>query len=97
MQTRQIKISHIPVACLILILTISSTLADEKIIKQEKISFEKCLNVITTSEDKLSISPVITNVEVPRKRVAVFTLIDGNLTIICDGEKGNVTVSTSTN
>ena len=31
--------------------------AEEKIIQQEDISFEKCVNVITISEDKLSIAP----------------------------------------
>ena len=41
-------------------LAIASTgLAEEKIIQQEKISFEKCLNVIAISEDKLSVIPKI--------------------------------------
>ena len=70
--------------------------AEEAIIQKEKISFEKCLTVITTSQDKLSIAPDITDVS-DQKRVAVFTLVDGTLTISCDGEEGNVTVSTNTN
>ena len=70
--------------------------AEETIIQQEKISFEKCLNVITTSQDKLSVAPEINDVA-DQKRIAVFTLIDGTLTITCDGEEGNVTVSTKTN
>ena len=70
--------------------------AEETIIQQEKISFEKCLKVITTSQDKLSVAPEITDVS-DQKRVAVFTLVDGTLTITCDGEEGNVTVSTNTN
>ena len=70
--------------------------AEETIIQQEKISFEKCLEVITTSQDKLSIAPEITEVS-DQKRIAVFTLVDGTLTIKCDEEKGNVTVSTNTN
>ena len=70
--------------------------AEETIIKQEKISFEKCLNVITTSQDKLSVAPEINDVA-DQKRIAVFTLIDGTLTITCDGEEGIVTVSTNTN
>ena len=69
--------------------------AEEKIIQQEAISFEKCLNVITTSEDKLSLAPVISDVS-DKKRIAVFTLVDGTLTIACDGIEGNVTVSTNT-
>ena len=70
--------------------------AEEKIIQQEKISFEKCLKVILTSEDKLSVAPEIADVS-DQKRIAVFTLGDGTLTITCDGIEGNVTVSTNTN
>ena len=70
--------------------------AEETIIQQEKISFEKCLQVITTSHDKLSVAPEITDVS-DQKRVAVFSLVDGTLTIKCDGIEGNVTVSTNTN
>ena len=70
--------------------------AEETIIQQEKISFEKCLQVITTSQGKLSVAPEITDVS-DQKRVAVFPLVDGTLTITCDGIEGNVTVSTNTN
>ena len=70
--------------------------AEETIIQQEKISFEKCLNVIMQSQDKLSVAPKITDVS-DQKRVAVFTLVDGTLTITCDGEVGEVRVSTNTN
>lgn len=75
---------------------ISSALAEEVIIQREKISYEKCLKVITTSEDKLSLAPEIEDVS-NQKRVAVFTLVDGTLTITCDGIEGYVTVSTDTN
>lgn len=74
---------------------ISTTSAEETIIQQEEISFEKCLKVITTSEDKLSVAPEVNDVA-DQKRVAIFTLVDGTLTITCDGEAGNVTVSTNT-
>ena len=70
--------------------------AEETIIQQEKISFEKCLKVITTSQDKLSLAPEITDVS-DQKRIAIFSLADGILTIACDGIEGNVTVSTNTN
>ena len=70
--------------------------AEETIIQQEKISFEKCLQVITASKDKLSVAPKITDVS-DQNRIAVFTLVDGTLTIKCDGIEGNVTVSTNTN
>ena len=74
----------------------SNVAAEEMIIQQEKISYEKCLKVITTSEDKLSVAPEVTDVS-DQKRVAVFTLVDGTLTITCDGIEGSVTVSTNTN
>ena len=70
-------------------------LAEEIIIQQEKLSFERCLKVITTSQDKLSIAPEVEDVS-DQKRVAVFTLVDGTLTIACDGVEGKVTVSTNT-
>ena len=73
----------------------SSIVAEETIIQQEAISFEKCLNVITTSENKLSISPEIQDLS-DQKRIAIFTLIDGTLTISCNGIKGIITVSTDT-
>ena len=79
-----------------MIFLISHVWAEETIIQQEKISFEKCLNVITTSQGKLSIAPEIIDVS-DQKRIAVFTLVDGTLTITCDGIKGNVTVSTNSN
>ena len=85
--------------CLIVfvIIALSSHVgAEETIIQQEKISFEKCLKVITTSQDKLSVAPEITDVS-DQKRFAVFTLADGTLTITCDGIEGNVTVSTNSN
>ena len=83
-------------SALLFIASVSITLAKENIIQEEKISFEKCLKVITTSEDKLSVAPEITDVS-NQKRVAMFTLVDGTLTITCDGIEGNVTVSTNAN
>ena len=74
----------------------SNASAEETIIQEEKISFERCLKVITTSQDKLSVAPEITDVS-DQKRTAIFTLVDGTLTITCDGVEGNVTVSTNTN
>ena len=80
-------------AALMTTLPASAVNAKEKIIQQEQISFEKCLKVITVSQDKLSIAPEISDVS-DQKRVAVFTLVDGKLMIVCDGVEGNVTVST---
>ena len=96
MQNIQIKALLAIVLTLIASLNAFIVVADEIIIQQEKISFEKCLEVIMTSENKLSIAPEITDVS-NQKRVAVFTLSDGTLTITCDGDEGNVTVSTNSN
>ena len=96
MTSNKIRVFCIVALTLFSISLSSSAIAEETIIKQEKISFEKCLKVITTSQDKLSIAPEINNVS-DEKRVAVFTLFDGTLTITCDGEGGSVTVSTNTN
>lgn len=74
----------------------SNAQAAEKVIQQEKISYEKCLKVIIASEDKLFIAPEVKDIS-DQKRVAVFTLVDGTLTITCDGIEGNLTVSTNTN
>ena len=75
---------------------VKSVVASEKIIQEEKMSFERCLKVIEVSADKLSITPEVVS-ESEKKRSAIFTLSDGFLTITCDGEKGLVTVSTKIN
>ena len=68
----------------------------EKIIQEEKMSFERCLEVISISEDKLSIAPEIFE-RSSQERIAVFSLSDGVLTITCDGQNDLVTVSTRLN
>lgn len=96
MASSKTKLLYMALFVLLPIILISNAAAEETIIQQEKISFEKCLKVITTSQDKLTIAPEIKDVS-DQKRVAVFTLIDGTLTITCDGIEGNVTVSTNMN
>ena len=96
MRNKQIKFSQTAFICFLPIFVMSHATAEEKIIQQEEISFEKCLEVITISENKLSIAPKIENF-LDKKRVALFTLADGTLTISCDKVKGNITVSTNTN
>ena len=86
---------QVSLAGFVLSVLMSHVGAEETIIQQEKISFEKCLKVITTSQDKLSVAPEITDVS-DQKSIAVFTLVDGTLTITCDGIEGNVTVTTNT-
>ena len=96
MSKEKIKIFCGAAVLLLISSLMSNTAAEEKIIQQEEVSYEKCLKVITTSEDKLSIAPEIEDVS-DQKRVAVFTLVDGTLTITCDGIEGKVIVSTNTN
>ncbi|MFL2794101.1 MAG: hypothetical protein ACJZ82_00800 [Paracoccaceae bacterium] len=95
MERTKTKLLHRASSILLPVFFMSNAAAEETIIQQEKISFEKCLKVITTSQDKLSIAPDVKDVT-DQKRVAVFTLVDGTLTITCDGIAGNVTVSTNT-
>ena len=96
MQNGLNKVSLVLGATVLSTVVASAINAEEKIIQQEDISFEKCLKVITTSQDKLVISPEISDVS-DQKRVAVFLLTDGTLTIVCDGIEGNVTVVTNIN
>lgn len=70
--------------------------ANEKVIQEEEMSYERCVNVISVSADKLSIAPVISDKK-EKVRIAVFKLSDGTLTITCDGAKNLLTVSTNTN
>ena len=96
MKKLQTQVFQGSLAGFLVIVLNSHIVAEETIIQQEKISFEKCLKVITTSQDKLSVNPKITDVS-DKERFAVFALVDGTLTITCNGEEGNVTVSTNTN
>ena len=96
MINKQFKSAKAAVAILMYFVVLSSASAEGKIIQKEQIDFEKCLKLITTSQDKLSIAPKINDLS-EKNRIAVFTLVDGTLTIVCDGEEGNVTVSTNTN
>lgn len=75
---------------------VSLPMAKEKIIKKETMSYEKCLEVIKISQNKLSVAPKVNDLS-GSKRIAVFELVDGMLTISCDREEGVVTVSTKTN
>ena len=77
MQNKSLTIFRTLGMAVLIITAASLLLAEEKIIQQEKISFEKCLNVIATSQDKLSIAPEISNLS-DQKQIAVFTLADGN-------------------
>ena len=96
MRTGQTKLLSAALIYFLPLFLLSNVAAEEKIIQQEEISFKKCLNVITTSESKLSIAPKVTDLS-DQKRIAIFTLTDGILKITCDGKEGTVTVSTNKN
>tara|TARA_Y100000766_G_scaffold54749_1_gene44379 strand:- start:361 stop:654 length:294 start_codon:yes stop_codon:yes gene_type:complete len=93
MSNKQIKFLQTTFICFLPIFVMSHVAAEEKIIQQEEISFEKCLKVIAISENKLSIAPEVEDIA-DQKRVALFKLFDGTLKIKCDGEDGTITVST---
>ena len=96
MKKFQKKLFKKSIVGIVTLLIVPHVSAAEKIIQQEKLSFERCLKVITTSQDKLSIAPEVEDV-LDQKRIAVFTLVDGTLTITCDRIEGNLTVSTNMN
>ena len=93
MSSKGIKLPQTALAYLLPMLIASHSEAQETIIQQEEISFEKCLKVIAISENKLSIAPEVEDIS-DQKRIAFFKLLDGTLKIICDGVDGTITVST---
>lgn len=96
MRERYFKLLFTMITALLSTFMVCSAVAEENIIQQEKMSFERCLKVIKTSEKKLSIAPEIID-EKHQTRVAIFTLIDGTLKITCKGDEGLVKVSTNMN
>ena len=70
--------------------------AEKKIIKDEEMSFETCLKVISDSETKLAIASKISK-QSDQKHSAKFILVDGSLTITCDGKNSRVIVFTNSN
>ena len=96
MKTKKIKVCYGLAVVLLPIFLNSSATAEEIVLQQKKIPYDKCLKIIETSEHKLSIEPRIKNSS-DQRLVAVFTLVDGTLKITCDREEGNVTISTNTN
>lgn len=91
---KKINMTFVITAFFSLSILVRPVIAEEKVIQEEKMSFDKCLNVINVSADKLSVSPK-TLADSENKRVVFFELADGILKISCDGEKNLVTVSTN--
>ena len=96
MKSITVKIHHLFFVFSALAAIVSTGVWAQNIIQKEKISYEKCLKVIETSQEKLSTSPKISE-PASQKRVATFILSDGILTITCDGKEELVIVSTEKN
>lgn len=86
-------VSKLKIFISLLIVTGGLLGAEEKIIQDEKMSFQKCLEVIDVSAEKLSITPEIEDLG-NQTRSAVFSLSDGQLKIICEGKNDRVLVIT---
>ena len=95
MNFRCVNLSKVTKSTILFFAIASVTKAGENIIQQGNLSFDKCLNVIEESQDKLSLAPTVKELSA-LKRLAVFNLNDGILIINCDGEAGTVKVSTKT-
>ena len=63
----------------------------DTILQQEKLEYEKCLEVIDVSSGRLGIKPKNIDQKEGRKIVS-FTLGDGLLIIECNGELGEIKV-----
>ena len=64
----------------------------ETLIKRETLSFERCLGVIDTITEQISIIPTIIS-DTPNVRKAEFHLSDGKLLVSCDKSKKEVRIS----
>ena len=96
MQIARIRTSYLMALNLFLFINASAIVAEEKVIQKEELSFGKCLEVINTSANKLSIAPEVNDIT-NQRRVAIFTLVDGTLTITCNGKDNTIIVSTNMN
>ena len=63
----------------------------ETLLQQDKLSLEKCINVIEITSENLKVEPDIVE-DSSSKRVAEYQLVDGVLKIECDGDLGNIKV-----
>ena len=71
---------------------IAASLKAETVIKEETLSFAKCLDVIATTSAQIAIEPRVTTDRKNLKMVE-YDLADGTLLILCDGKKERVRIS----
>ena len=58
----------------------------ETVIKEETLSFEKCLDVIATTSAQIAMEPRVT-ADRKNLKIVEYDLADGTLLILCDGKK----------
>ena len=71
---------------------IAFPLSAETVIKEERLSFEKCLDVIATTSAQISMEPRVT-ADRKNLKIVEYDLADGTLLILCDGKKQHVRIS----
>ena len=80
----------------VLTLTVISTLPSfavaETVVKEETVSFEACLKIISVTSDQIGLEPLLT-VDEEQSQTAEFRAPDGTVVIACDGQAKKVTVS----
>ena len=77
-----------------LLLIFASEILAKSVLTERKMVFEKCLEVIQLSSLNLGVDPKF-EVKTKDKSIAHFKMIDGTLTIECDGISGELIVSTT--
>ena len=80
----------------VLTLTVLSILPSfamaETVVKEETVSFDACLKIISVTFDQIGLEPLLT-VDEEQSQVAEFRVPDGTVVITCDGQAKKVTVS----
>lgn len=62
------------------------------VVKEETVSFEACLRIISVTSDQIGLEPLLT-VDEDQSQTAEFRAPDGTVVIACDGQAKKVIVS----
>ena len=71
---------------------IAAPLKAETVIKEDTLSFEKCLDVIATTSVQIAMEPRV-SADRENLKIVEYDLADGILLILCDGKKQRVRIS----
>ena len=71
---------------------ITAPLSAQTVIKEDRLSFEKCLDVIATTSAQIAMEPRVT-ADRKNLKMVEYDLADGTLLILCDGKKQRVRIS----